>query len=319
MASSEEVKFAYRYLLGREPENEVVLSDYAFGCADWRELRKEFLDSSEFKLQQKPLPRLPLDVPAMTVETHGPSDKLKKLFSITGKQWSRLGTTEPHWSVLTQEPFLRGNLSNNREAFYASGESDVQMLINTMARAGLCASDYSHCLEFGCGIGRVTAPLARCFSRVTGVDISAPHIELAAEHAQDEDLRNIEFRQIREIDDLQTLDGFDLLFSRLVLQHNPPPVTARLLDQLLLQLSPGGVAFIQIPTYKSGYRFIIDEYLANPNSATFDTHFFPQTQLLQLIAKCQCTVLEIREDDSIGQSVDFISNTLLIQKQAFND
>jgi hypothetical protein len=43
------------------------------------------------------------------------------------------------------------------------------------------------------------------------------------------------------------------VFSVITLQHNPPPIMAWLLSQLLGCLNPGGVAYLQIPSYRSGY------------------------------------------------------------------
>ena len=126
----------------------------------------------------------------------------------------------------------------------------------------------------------------------------------------------MELAQLQAIVQVPQLGGFDFLYSRIVLQHNPPPVMARLLTDLLGQLRPGGVALFQIPTYKSGYRFQIDDYLAQDNDTAMEMHYFPQAALFALLAEQRCQVLEVREDDAIGLSNSAVSNTVLLQKLA---
>jgi 2-polyprenyl-3-methyl-5-hydroxy-6-metoxy-1,4-benzoquinol methylase len=184
----------------------------------------------------------------------------------------------------------------------------------TLARAGVARTGLQRCLELGCGVGRVTAPLAARFAEVLAVDISAAHLQVAQEHFEAKGLSNVQCQHLDSIDGVAALGRFDVLYSRIVLQHNPPPVMQRLLVDLLAQLNPGGVAFIQVPTYKAGYRFHIDQYLAIENATSMEMHFFPQAALLELVAQQGCRVLEIREDDAIGLSVTSVSNTLLLQK-----
>jgi len=74
------------------------------------------------------------------------------------------------------------------------------------------------------------------------------------------------------------------------------------------------VAFFQLPTYKAGYRFCIEEYLSQENNTHMEMHYFGQAALLDLLAEQKCRVLEIREDDSNGISVTAVSNTVLVQK-----
>ena len=202
----------------------------------------------------------------------------------------------------------------NRAAFYASGEAELKMFDATLARAGVARDGLRRCIDLGCRVGRVTAPLAARFAEVLAVDISPAHLRVAEEHLRAAGIANVEIRHLDAIGDVARLGEYDVLYSRFVLQHNPPPVVALLLRDLLAQLRPGGVALLQIPTYKAGYRFRMDDYLWQHNTTDMEMHYFPQVALLDLIADQRCRVLEIREDDSIGLSVIAVSNTLLLQK-----
>lgn len=320
MTTREEVVSAYQLLLGREPENEAVVERLRASSPDLATLRQRFLKSAEFQKRLRPhlprsLARPPRQSPPMEIDLDVPPAKLARLFAKTGKQWHHLGATEPHWSVLANEAFRKDRFGGNREAFYRSGEADVKALIAAVERAGVPFERRCRVLELGCGVGRITAHLARIAREVVGVDISAAHLQLARQYADEQALATVRFEQLRSVDGLATLGTFDVVFTVIVLQHNPPPVIARLLRDLLATLRPGGLAFFQVPTYRVGYRFRIDDYLAQDNETQMEMHCLPQAALFELLHASGCRLLDLREDDAIGQPDVCISNTLLVQKQ----
>lgn len=319
MVSKEDVIAAYRLLFGREPENDTVVTHYATEVADRRALRQLFINSAEFREKYESLqgprpPRAPFSGPPMDVQLTGTPEELSALFAKVKQQWQHLGETEPHWSVLTNDSYFQNVFHMNRDAFYQSGVVETETFMATLKRARVDCAPLRRCVELGCGVGRVTAALASRFDEVVGVDISGSHLRLAEEHASNANIANISFRQLTAIDAAPQIGKFDVLYSRIVLQHNPPPVMAHLLGYLLGQLNVGGIAFFQLPTYKAGYRFRISDYLAIQNGTEMEMHYFPQALLLDLVRERGCRVLELREDDSIGLSVSAISNTLLVQK-----
>lgn len=319
MISREEVIYAYRLLFGREPESDEIVTRYATELKDTRALREVFLSAPEFQeklsgvLPPRP-PRLPFSGPAMQVELEASNEKLTALFDKVSARWHEIGITEPYWSVVTNESYVRKNFDASRETFYSGGEAEMKAFDATLRRAGLERETLKRCLELGCGVGRVTAALAGRFTEVIGADISATHLRVAEDYLKAAGCANVTFRHPQSLDDFSSFGSFDLLYSRMVLQHNPPPVIGRLLRALLSQLAVGGVAFLQIPTYRAGYRFAVEDYLAQDTTTALEMHVFPQVALLDLIADEKCRILEIREDDSAGISATMISNTVLLQK-----
>ena len=319
MIDKEEVVWAYRLLLGREPESDAVVNHYATHLSSRAALRALFLQSDEFRSSAVGLPvvRQPvvLSGPLMAVELDAPSDKLAALFAKVSAQWHHLGETEPHWSVITSQSYMQSNLGdNNHAAFYASGHAELTVFDAALARAGLGQQVFGTCFELGCGVGRVTAALAGRCQQVMGIDISAHHIKLAEEHAQAKGLTNVHWHHATGVDTAVPEGGFDLLYTRIVLQHNPPPVMHHLLNKLLAQMNPGGVAYFQLPTYNAGYSFQLDNYLATDNTTNMEMHYLPQPALFALLARHGCELLEMREDDAIGLSHNVVSNTVLARK-----
>src|SRR3546814_10303317 len=104
------------------------------------------------------------------------------------------------------------------------------------------------CLEVGCGVGRVTAALAPRIRSITAYDISRSHLKLAKEQLKALGIRNAEFVSSADIADLRSLQPFDFIFSIIVLQHNPPPIIAKMIRSICQLLAAGGCAYFQVPT-----------------------------------------------------------------------
>lgn len=321
MIEKDEVTWAYRLLLGRDPESETVVNHYAANLGSRSALRSLFMQSAEFRatLENLPAVRQPVVLGGlpMSVELDASADRLAALFAKVSAQWHYLGETEPHWSVITSQSYLQEHLGEgeNHAAFYASGVAELKVFDVALARAGLSGLVFGTCFELGCGLGRVTAALAARCQHVVGIDISANHLGLAKQYAQSQGLSNVHWHHSTSVDEVAPVGGFDLLYSRIVLQHNPPPVMLHLLNRLLGQMNPGGVAYFQLPTYCNRYSFRIDSYLATDNMTNMEMHYLPQSALFEVLARNSCQLLELREDDAIGLAPNVVSNTVLVQKR----
>jgi SAM-dependent methyltransferase len=323
MVTERDVRNAYRIILGRDPENEVVLRMHAQAARNVPELWLRFLGSQEFAERAKgesfgrdELNVVPADAPPMSVDVTVSEEQAQRLLDRIHHQWQRLGESQPHWSVLTSERFRPAEIEKNREAFHQTGRLDVARFTWALNRNGIDLARLSSCLEFGCGVGRLTAHLASIFQRLVAVDISGAHLAEARAHFARAGIAGTTFVQATGIDQLLELGRFDAVFSLIVLQHNPPPVMAHLLARLLDALNPGGVAFLQIATYCIGYRFDVEAYLAAPAGEGMEVHYLPQHDVFRIIREARCNLVEIHEDGYLGRSNAWKSNTLLIQRPA---
>lgn len=111
--------------------------------------------------------------------------------------------------------------------------------------------------------------------------------------------------------------GWDLWFSRLVLQHNPPPVMRHLLWLAFEGLRPGGLAVFQLPVHGRGYRFDIGEYLAGGEGG-MELHALPQAEVFALAAAAGLEVLEVREDShmTMRDPAAWLSNLFVLRRPA---
>jgi len=231
------------------------------------------------------------------------------------KTWQGLGSTQPFWSVLTSDEYKMERFGEHADTYWESGKGDVDRLNAWLKRNGIPAFGGNHsCCEYGCGTGRVTRWLADQFSHVVALDISLPHIELAQSHLKRAGKSNVTFRHIDSLAFLnQKVQPVDVFFSFIVLQHNPPPIIAFILNTVLQWLKPGGVAFFQVPTYSPNYSFIAEDYLQHP-SQTMEMHILPQRYVQAIASRQNCEMIEVQPDLYVG-SPDWISNTFLLRKK----
>ena len=164
--------------------------------------------------------------------------------------WDSLGAEDPLWAVLSA-PGTRGNRWDP-EKFFATGHAEITRLFDDLAARGV-PMQLGRALDFGCGVGRLTQALAERFDRVDGVDI-APSMVAAARRFNRHGDRCA--YHVNDRDDLSLFsDGvFDLIYSRITLQHIPPEFTKRYVVEFARVLSPGGVAVVHIPAGMSPIR-----------------------------------------------------------------
>lgn len=321
--TAETVVLAYRLLLGREPENAEVVNDLAHAVHSAAQLRKVFLASPEFRnlmAQHLDRPdavqlRHPFHLPAIPVEADVTDELLARMLARIQSQWEQLGSSDPYWSVITQPQFRQDQFEAHRQQFQLSGKHSCELFLAALRRNGISPDSLQTCLEVGCGVGRVTRYLAQAAQQVVGCDISSQHLALARQYLDSEAVSNVELRHWSGIDALEQLPAFDALFSVITLQHNPPPVMAWMLRRLLGGLASGGVAYFQLPTYRSGYLFEAERYLSTPALPTLEMHVLPQAQVFRIVQESGCDCLEVREDSMCGDEDRMLSNTFLLRKR----
>ncbi len=314
--SRDDVIFAYRLLLNRLPESEAAIEHHA-RTDDLRSLLASFLRSPEFLLKA-PGPireRLPLDLPALEIDTDATDASTARCLAEIRKTWTQLGIDRPHFSVITDPRFLPENISGSLNDFWQTGQREAAMVVNVARRHLTGDSANQTCVEYGCGVGRVTIDLARDFAIVHAYDISATHLALARRRSHDNGLTNIVFHHCGD-DPLARLEPCDLYYSVIVFQHNPPVIISRLIRSALRTLKPSGIALFQVPTYEAGYRFRTAAWLAASHAPDMQMHCLPQSRIFEIIAEEHCAVLEVREDNWAGPATQRLSNSFVVRKSS---
>src|SRR6478672_7553917 len=90
--------------------------------------------------------------------------------------WDEHARRDPLWAILS-DPSKAGRRWNLRD-FLETGRREVSLLMYQL-RALDIGVNRKAALDFGCGVGRLSQPLARYFDRVVGVDVSPEMTRLA--------------------------------------------------------------------------------------------------------------------------------------------
>jgi SAM-dependent methyltransferase len=243
-----------------------------------------------------------------------------------GRDWNQLGKQNPFGAILTGSA---GELPQWRvDEFFDTGRVDADRFLADLARIAPNVP-MSRVLDFGCGVGRVTRALARHFETSVGVDIAPSMIARAM--SLNQSFCNSSFRVARtpELREIETA-VYEVVYSRLVLQHIPPALIGRYIRALIRVLAPGGVLMFQMPeeiapepedvflgapviggvlkshlprvivhTYRRiKYRFIVDE--STPSMAMFG---MAKESVIQIVTEAGARILAIEPDHSHGVAV----------------
>ncbi|MBX2856635.1 MAG: class I SAM-dependent methyltransferase [Rhodobacteraceae bacterium] len=307
----QDIRYIFRALINRAPTPEEV--------KEWRDkpmagLRKKLVNSEEFRRvlwqSNTKVVGTHLTAPANNIQIDGPPEQFIRMVDRIKAYWSGRGEIDAEFSVLTNPKFAADNIEKNRKEFYAIGEQDIQTLAAFFKRNNEPLDQVRSAIDFGCGVGRVSAAMARRFDKVIGVDISPGHLRKAETWFESQNLTNGTFVHLSDLDVIETLPEVDLFYSLIVLQHNPPPVMYEMLKRLLRRVRNGGYALFQLPTYCSDYSFIWDEYFTT--EPKMEMHSLPQRYVFEALQSAGYRVIECHQDRRA--SAKHMSHTFFAQR-----
>lgn len=220
------------------------------------------------------------------------------------KHWDLFASRDPLWAILTH-PERKHSRWDVRE-FFETGVWEIGQSLELVEslHPGLRKR---RALDFGCGVGRLTQPLAQQFEEVYGVDISASMIQQANDHNQFGDrCRYV----VNQKGDLRIFPDrhFDFIYSNITLQHMPPRYSRRYIAEFVRVLAPGGALLFQIPSKsrdtestRAGralrsfyYRFLWD--ILHPDEPYMGMYGIPKDDVVGLITRHGGRVIHWVED-----------------------
>jgi SAM-dependent methyltransferase len=161
------------------------------------------------------------------------------------RDWEDLARLDPLWAIASAPDRRHGAWDDDE--FMATGRRKAARIVRRLNALGVPAAR-RRALDFGCGVGRVTIPLADHFDEAVGVDIAPAMVDQARTRAAARD--DVCFL-LDERENLALLDGerFDLVYTALVLQHLASrEQVSRCARALARLVAPGGVLMAQMPS-----------------------------------------------------------------------
>ena len=306
-----DIRYVYRSIIHRAPTNDEIEKWIGKNII---ELRKNLVNTEEFRttLRQSNTKIVGtfLSAPENNIQIEGPSEQFEQMVNRIKTYWSGRGEVDAEFSVLTNPKFTADNIQKNRLEFYSIGERDFDVLKAFFKRNNEPLEAVRSAIDFGCGVGRVSAAMARRFDQVVGVDISPGHLKKAEEWFESQKLANGSFVHLHDLDVIDALPEVDLFYSLIVLQHNPPPMMLEMLKRLLQRVRKDGYALFQLPTYCADYSFTWDQYFTT--EPKMEMHSLPQRYVFETLQNAGYRLIECHQDRRA--SARHMSHTFFAQR-----
>ena len=220
------------------------------------------------------------------------------------KHWDLFASRDPLWAILTH-PDRTNSRWDIREFF----ETGVWEIGNSLEQVQALHPNLRkrRALDFGCGVGRLTQPLAQHFEQVYGVDISASMIRQANDYNKYGSRCQY---VVNRKDDLRIFpdEHFDFIYSNITLQHMPPRYSRRYIAEFVRVLAPDGALLFQIPSRARDtgttmigrasrtfyYRFLWD--ILHPSTPYMGMYGVPKHEVVRLVARHGGQAIHIAPD-----------------------
>jgi SAM-dependent methyltransferase len=193
--------------------------------------------------------------------------RLEDVCSHVRDVWETRAVKDPLFTVLT---------TRDESIFWQAGEDEIAGI----EREGLLAPDHS-VLDFGCGVGRLSIPLARRVKSVVSADV-APEM-----------LRQLKIRAASSpnIKPLLVAPGgpiegkFDLVVSFLVFQHMQTFSARRTLSRFREVLKPGGRVVIDLPVleWETQRDFSSQLWARVPLGELWESRYYHESEIDSLL------------------------------------
>lgn len=315
LADPADVMAYYRLFLNRDPESADIIEFHLSDRPSTFQLAQRFMESPEYlasKIEQGAI-GIWTQQDGRAIDLDFSEDMAVRMLRHVEDIWNSYGESEPYYSVITDPTYRAANVTDElAERFYGSGVDGVANFKRILERNGLKMDPGWHVLELGCGVGRIGEHFCRECVLYYGVDISANHLLYAARRFSEKCIVNAQLMSLTEA--LSSDITFDVFYSMIVLQHNPPPIMYYLLDTFLKKLNPEGFAVFQLPCHLYSYRFDAHEYLEGKGKRQgMEMHALPQSYVFEVLHKhglCPVEVCPFPVIGPIGISYVFLARKI---------
>lgn len=167
------------------------------------------------------------------------ADKVKEV-------WEYYAGRTPYFAVSAFDKFREENLDQETlSQFFQSGEEYVCGLWQEIKRSFDENFNPEAALDFGCGVGRLTLPLAKRIKRVVGADISQKMLAEAEKNSEKFGLKNVSFvLNDNNLDKIK--EKFEFVHSFIVIQHIKPVLGEKIFKKLVDLVKENGIGVLHL-------------------------------------------------------------------------
>ena len=207
------------------------------------------------------------------------------------------------WAILTDREKRNGGW--DVDEFFTTGRAEIAQLMARSSALGRPARRGT-ALDFGCGAGRLTQALADYFDTVTGVDIAPAMLELARRYNRHGERCRYVLNTESHLEFFPA-SSFDLVYSRITLQHLPPRIIRKYLAEFIRVLRTDGLLVFQLPDRYRNWRDWLRHSLYRiatrriaRRSDVMEMHGIQREKMVAWLESRGARVIDIEEDPSAG-------------------
>lgn len=164
--------------------------------------------------------------------------------------WEYFGEKDPYFAVNTISEMRSEILDEDKiKLFFERGEDYLKIIWQEIEEHFTPDFKPQRSLDFGCGVARMTLPIAKRSVEAVGVDISTNMLEVARKNADLFGVENVSF--IKGDDTISKVTGkFDFVHSFVVFQHVDPKIGEGIFKRMVEMLSEDGIGALHV-TYEN--------------------------------------------------------------------
>jgi ubiquinone/menaquinone biosynthesis C-methylase UbiE len=175
--------------------------------------------------------------------------------------WEYFGENDPYFAVNTLSEMRSETIDKDTIAlFFQRGEEYIERIWSEIEDNFIADFKPGRSLDFGCGVARMTLPIAKRSTEAVGVDISQNMLDVAAENAKTFAVENVSF--VQGDDNLSRVSGeFDFIHSFVVFQHIDPKIGEPIFKKMVESLTEDGIGVLHfeyantVSTPAQNFRF----------------------------------------------------------------
>lgn len=240
------------------------------------------------------------------------------------KEWDYLGKSDPLWAILTHNNKAENKWNLND--FFATGEKEISELIKHLKDINLEFKE-NICLDFWCGVGRLSQALLGYFEKVIGIDISPSMLNLANKYNKETSRCKYILNDKETLEDIEN-DYFDFIYTSIVLQHVEPKYIKMYIKEFIRILSPWWILVFQLPSTNSNLlikiiKFIKDrsplvlKKLINKlrwNRGRMEMFGINKEEIINFLSMPKVKIVDIQKDDSAW--INWVSYKYYVLKES---
>lgn len=162
------------------------------------------------------------------------------------KVWEVYGEKNAYFGVVSTENFQQENINEETiSEFFQTGEDYIERIWGEIENNLVKDFKPQRAFDFGCGVGRLTIPIAKRSEKAVGMDISEQMLKESENNCQKFGIKNTEF--VLSDETLSKVSGeFDFVHSFIVLQHINPKIGVGIFRRMVEMLSENGIGVLHV-------------------------------------------------------------------------